>query len=130
VGWAPSDLNGVSGRSLRSVAMCFLACIPYIWPGPGSSEAMRLMTAWASVKIVTLSGVVLSPCSCFPGTGSTLHVIGFLGVAHVDFDAHPVLTALPYNRRGGGGGRLVLFDAEDANVGGGISRHVTTTNGI
>jgi hypothetical protein len=48
----------MSGLALRSAAMCFLAWIAYIWPGPGSSEAMRLMAVWASVKIVTLSGVV------------------------------------------------------------------------
>jgi hypothetical protein len=45
-----------SGLALRSVAMCFLARIAYIRPGSGFSEAMRLMAAWASVKIVTLSG--------------------------------------------------------------------------
>ena len=37
---------------------CFLTWSVCIWPGPGSSEAIRLIAAWASVKIVTLSGVV------------------------------------------------------------------------
>ena len=46
------------GRAFRSVAMCVLAWSVYCWPGPGSSEAIRLMAAWASVKILTRSGVV------------------------------------------------------------------------
>jgi hypothetical protein len=44
------------GRTLRRAAMCLRAWIAYIWPGPGSSEAMRLMAAWMSVKMATLSG--------------------------------------------------------------------------
>jgi len=46
------------GLALRSVAMCFRARIACIWPGPGSSDAILLVAAWASVEIVTLSGVV------------------------------------------------------------------------
>jgi len=46
------------GLALRSAAMCFLAWSAYCWPGPGSSETIRLMAAWASMKIVTLSGMV------------------------------------------------------------------------
>jgi hypothetical protein len=48
----------MSGRVLRSAAMCFRARIAYFWPGPGSSDAIRLMAAWASVKMVTLAGTV------------------------------------------------------------------------
>ena len=46
-----------SGRALRSTAMFLLAWSAYIWPGPGSSEAIRVMAAWAFVNIVALSGV-------------------------------------------------------------------------
>jgi len=46
------------GLALRSVVMCPLAWTANIWLGLGSSEAKRLTAAWASVKIVTLSGVV------------------------------------------------------------------------
>jgi len=38
--------------------MYFLAWSAYCWPGPGSSDAILLMTACASVKIVTRSGVM------------------------------------------------------------------------
>jgi len=48
----------MSGLAFRSAAIRFLAWIAYIWLGPGSSEAIRLMPAWASVKIVILSGVI------------------------------------------------------------------------
>jgi len=44
------------GLADRGVAICSLAWIAYFCPGPGSSDAMRLMAAWASMKIVTLSG--------------------------------------------------------------------------
>ena len=54
----------VSGLALRSTAMCFLAWSAYIWPGPDSSEAIRLTAAWASVKIVIHPGAV-SPRSGF-----------------------------------------------------------------
>jgi len=40
----------------RSAAMCFLAWRAYCRPGPCSDEAIVLMTAWASVNIVTRSG--------------------------------------------------------------------------
>jgi len=46
------------GLALRSVAMCFRACTAFCCPGPGSSDAIRLMAACASVKFVTCSGVV------------------------------------------------------------------------
>jgi len=46
------------GLALRNVAMCYLAWSMNRWPGPGSSETIRLMAAWASVKIVIRSGVV------------------------------------------------------------------------
>jgi len=45
----------ISSRAFR--AMCFLAWSAYFWLGPGSSEAVRLMAAWASVMTVTRSGV-------------------------------------------------------------------------
>jgi len=48
----------MSGLALCSVAICFRAWRAYCCPGPGSSDAIRLMAACASVKIVTLSGVV------------------------------------------------------------------------
>jgi len=61
--------------------------------------AIRLMAAWESVKIVTLSGVV-SICSCVqgPSEGSTFCIVGFLVIAHVGFNTHPALAALPHNR--------------------------------
>jgi len=49
----------MSGPDRRRVAIYFRAWSAYFWSGPGSSEAIRLMAAWASVKIVTRSGVVL-----------------------------------------------------------------------
>jgi len=48
----------IPGLALRSEATGFLAWIAYYWPGPGSSEAIRLMAACAWVKIVTRSGIV------------------------------------------------------------------------
>jgi len=39
----------MSGLALRGAAMCFLAWSAHTWPGPGSSEASRLMAACASV---------------------------------------------------------------------------------
>ena len=33
--------------------MCLLASMAYFCPGPGSSEAILLMAAWQSVKMVT-----------------------------------------------------------------------------
>jgi hypothetical protein len=42
--------------ALRSATMYFLAWTANIWPGPGSSEDVRWIAAYASVKIVTLSG--------------------------------------------------------------------------
>ena len=58
VSQAPSDLNDELGLARSSAAMCFLGWSAYCWSGPGSSEAIRLMAAWASVKIVTRSGIV------------------------------------------------------------------------
>jgi len=52
---------------------------------------MRLMAAWASVKIVTLFGVV---CRLAAGEGSALRIV----VDHVGFDTHPGFTVLPGNR--------------------------------
>ena len=46
------------GLALRSEAICFRAGRAYCCPGPGSSDAICLMAACASVKIVTRSGVV------------------------------------------------------------------------
>ena len=34
--------------------MCFQPMIAYFWPGPGSSEVILQMAAWASVKMVTV----------------------------------------------------------------------------
>jgi len=48
----------IPGLALRSRATCFPAWSAYRWPGPGSSEAIRLMAACASVKFVTRSGIV------------------------------------------------------------------------
>jgi len=48
----------MSSLALRSIAVYFMAWIVCIWPGPGSLEAMRLMAAWTSVKVVILSDVV------------------------------------------------------------------------
>jgi len=45
------------GLVLRSVAMCFRASRAYCRPGTGSSDAIRLMAACASEKMVTRSGV-------------------------------------------------------------------------
>jgi len=47
VRWAPPDSMMMPGLALRSASMCFLAWSAYIWPGPGSSEAIRLMAACA-----------------------------------------------------------------------------------
>jgi hypothetical protein len=43
-------ISMMSGRALRSAAICFRARIAYFWPGPGSSDAISLMVAWASEK--------------------------------------------------------------------------------
>jgi len=48
----------IPGLARRSEAMSFLASSAYCWLGTGSSEAIRLMAAWASVEIVIRSGVV------------------------------------------------------------------------
>jgi len=48
----------MSGPAFGSTAMRFLARSAYIWPRPGSSEAIHLMAAYVLVKIVTCSGVV------------------------------------------------------------------------
>jgi len=48
----------IPGLALRSVAICFRAWRAYYCPGPGSSDAIRLMAACASVKIVIRCGVV------------------------------------------------------------------------
>jgi len=63
------------GLALRSTAMCFRAWIAYCCPGPGSSDAMRLMAACASVKIVTCASgdlltIYASPDSANPETNS------------------------------------------------------------
>jgi len=58
VGCAPLDLDSMPSPALHSAATGPLAQITCIWLGAGSSGAMRLKAAWASVKIVTLSGVV------------------------------------------------------------------------
>jgi hypothetical protein len=42
----------------RKAAMFFRAWIAHISPGPGSSDAIRLMATCASVKMATLSGIV------------------------------------------------------------------------
>jgi hypothetical protein len=44
----------VPGMAVHNGAMGFLAWIASIWLGPGYSEAMRLIAAWASV-IVTMN---------------------------------------------------------------------------
>jgi len=49
-----------SGLAFLSTAMCFLAWSAYFWPGPVSSEAIRLLATFASVKTVTRFGVVCS----------------------------------------------------------------------
>ena len=56
---APPDLYAMRGRDRRSAAMCFRARMASCCPGPGSSDAIRLMAACAPEKIVTRSGVVL-----------------------------------------------------------------------
>jgi hypothetical protein len=43
---------------LRCSAMCLLAWMACNCPGRGSSEAIRLLAAWASVKTVTRSCIV------------------------------------------------------------------------
>ena len=48
----------IPGLAFHSVAMCFRAWRAYCCPGPGSSDAIHLMAACASVKIVTRSGAV------------------------------------------------------------------------
>jgi len=45
----------IPGLAFLSVAMCLRAWRAYCCPGPGSSDAIRLMAACASVKIVTRS---------------------------------------------------------------------------
>jgi len=52
----------------RSAAMCFRALRAYCCPGPGSSDAIRLMATCASVKTATRSGTV------FEEPGSDLQV--------------------------------------------------------
>ena len=47
----------IPGLALRSVLMCLRAWRAYCCPGPGSSDAIRLIAACASVKMVTRSGV-------------------------------------------------------------------------
>jgi len=42
------------GLAFRNATMGFLSWSTYILPGPGSSEAIRLMAVWASWNIVTL----------------------------------------------------------------------------
>ena len=42
----------------RSVATSFLSWNGYCWLAQRSSEIIRLIAAWASVKIVTYSGTV------------------------------------------------------------------------
>jgi hypothetical protein len=88
----------IPGLALRSAAMCFQVWIAYIWPGPDSSEAMRLMADWASVKMVTFSGVVCRLAAVSSALARAAQHRGFLVVAHVSFDAHPALTSLPCNR--------------------------------
>jgi len=46
------------GLALRREAMCFCDWRAYFCPRPGSSDAIRLMAACASVKLVTRFGVV------------------------------------------------------------------------
>jgi len=73
----------MSGRALRSAAMCFLACIAYIQPKPGSSKAMRLMAAWASVKAVTPSGVVWRLAAISKALARAARIIGLLVVVWI-----------------------------------------------
>jgi len=49
----------IPGLTLRSMAMCFRAWRAHCCPGPGLSDAIRLMAACASEKRVTRSGGTL-----------------------------------------------------------------------
>jgi len=71
-------------------------------PGPGSSEAIRLMAAWSSVKSETFSGVIhhLAVVSSALAM-AVLPTAGLLVVAHVGFDTHPEPTILPCDRVSG-----------------------------
>jgi len=55
---APPDLDGNAGSGLRSALIWFRAWIAYCCQGPGSSDAIRLIAACASVKMVTRSEIV------------------------------------------------------------------------
>ena len=60
--WSPPDFDGDARPGLSQHGDVLpLAWSAYCWPGPGSSEVIRLMVAWASVKIVTRSDVVCLP---------------------------------------------------------------------
>ena len=47
----------MSGFARRSAAICFRTWMAYCCPGPGSSDAICLIAACASEKMVTSSGV-------------------------------------------------------------------------
>jgi len=79
--------------------MCFLASEACTWPGPGSSEVIRRISAWASVEIVTPSECVAPAGGSFQrsDTGRTLGIIDFLEGAHAYIAAFPLLPLRQVN---------------------------------
>jgi len=71
----------IPGLALGSVAMYILAWNAYIWPGPGSFEAIRLMAGFATVKIVTLSGVIRLLAAVSRARARAAHVTMLLPVS-------------------------------------------------
>jgi len=71
---APADPNGNVWPAFHRAAIRLLACIACVSPGPGSSEAIFLIGAWMSVRMVAR----LLPCCRFHHRckSSTFGVVG------------------------------------------------------